>query len=50
MLVALARLAARDLYVECNLSANGCVKLARRVVTAVRGSHAGFDIESAPDN
>lgn len=36
-----------DLYVEGNLSANDCVRLARRVVAAVRGSDDGFRIELA---
>ncbi len=36
-----------DLYVEGNLSANDCVRLARRVVAAVRGNDDGFRIELA---
>ena len=41
------RIPAADLYVEGNFSANDCVRLARRVVAAVRGSDAGFEIELA---
>ncbi len=36
-----------DLYVEGNWSADGCVRLARRVLVAVRGSDEGFRIELA---
>ena len=36
-----------DLFVEGNLSANLCVRLARRVVVAVRGNDDGFRIELA---
>ena len=36
-----------DLYAEGNFSANDCVRLARRVLIAVRGSDDGFDIELA---
>ena len=36
-----------DLYAEGNFSANDCVRHARRVLTAVRGSDDGFDIELA---
>ena len=33
------------LYVDGNLSADGCVRLARRIVEAVRGSDASLRIE-----
>ena len=35
------------LYVEGNFSANNCVRLSRRVLTAIRGSDDGFRIELA---
>ena len=41
------KIAGSALYVEGNLSANDCVRLAHRVVDAVRGSADGFDIELA---
>ena len=39
------RLAETGLFVEVNLSANDCVRLARRVLVAVRGSDDGFEVE-----
>ena len=39
------RLAETGLYVEGNLSANDCVRLARRVLVAVRSSDEGFEVE-----
>ena len=36
-----------DLYAEGNFSANDCVRHARRVLNAVRGTDDGFDIELA---
>ena len=39
------RLAETGLFVEGNLSANDCVRLARRVLVAVRGSDEGFEVE-----
>ena len=41
------KIAGADLYVEGNFSANDCVRHARRVLIAVRGSDDGFDIELA---
>ena len=38
------------LYVEGNFSANDCVRLARRVLTAVRGSDDGFRVEVGDPN
>ncbi len=46
-LFAAVRLEHSDLFVEGNLSANNCVRFARRVLVAVRGSDAGFRIELA---
>ena len=39
------RLAETGLYVEGNLSANDCVRLARRILVAVRSSDKGFEVE-----
>lgn len=38
-------LAEAGLFVEAKFSANGCVRLARRVLIAVRGSDKGFEVE-----
>ena len=38
------RLAETGLFAEGNLSANDCVRLARRVLVAVRGSDEGFEV------
>ena len=42
------RLTNSALYVEGHFSANGCLRLAHRVVVAVYGSDAGFRAEFAP--
>ena len=34
-------------FVEGNLSANGCVRFARRIIVAVRGNDESFRIELA---
>ena len=49
-LVAPLAISGSGLYVEGNLSANDCASVARRVLIAVRGSVAGFEIRPAEES